>query len=187
MRFSAIRHMGLGIVLLIAACVGSSEHVTDAGEETTDNSLASAQPTSRQPQRESTGIDQTTINCPDCRLVEVLGIVDGDTIDTSIGRVRFFGIDTPERGERCFAEATETTRSLVGNRIRLQDGPRQVDNFGRHLAYVFDPSGSSIDARLVAGGFASAWTRDGQHRTILSDLEQIAKNEQKGCLWEFAQ
>ncbi|MCI0837946.1 MAG: thermonuclease family protein [Chloroflexi bacterium] len=118
--------------------------------------------------------------------MEVTGIVDGDTIDTSIGRVRFFGIDTPERGDVCFAEATEFTRLLVGSQVRLEDGPRLEDSFGRRLAYVYDPFGNSIDVQLVARGFATAWTRDGQHRDDLVALEQSAKSIGAGCLWASA-
>ena len=115
--------------------------------------------------------------------MEVTGIVDGDTIDTSIGRVRFFGIDTPERGDACFTEATEFTRLLVGSQVRLEDGPRLEDSFGRRLAYVYDPFGNSIDVQLVARGFATAWTRDGQHRDVLVGLEESARGSQIGCLW----
>ena len=50
-------------------------------------------------------------------------------------------------------------------------------------AYVYDPSGNSIDVQLVAGGFARAWARDGQHRDVLVGLEQSAKSNQAGCLW----
>ena len=127
---------------------------------------------------------QTVIFCPDCQLVEVTGIVDGDTIDTSIGRVRFFGVDTPERGEQCFTEAIEFTRLLVGDQMRLQDGPRFEDTYGRRLVYVFDSSGNSIDVQLIAGGFATAWTRDGQYRDVLVGLEDSARSNQAGCLWD---
>ena len=37
--------------------------------------------------------------------------------------------------------------------------------------------------QLIAGGFARAWTRDGQHRDVLVGLEQSAKSNQEGCLW----
>lgn len=126
---------------------------------------------------------QTVIFCPDCQLVEVTGMVDGDTINTSIGRVRFFGVDTPERGDSCYSEATEFTRLLVGSQVRIEDGPRFNDSFGRRLAYVYDPSGNSIDVQLVAGGFATAWTRDGQHKDMLVGLEATARSNSAGCLW----
>ena len=60
------------------------------------------------------------ITCPDCLLVDVNRIIDGDTLDTSIGRVRFYGIDSPERGEACFSEATAATERLAGSQVRLE-------------------------------------------------------------------
>ena len=127
----------------------------------------------------------TSFSCPDCQLVSVTSIVDGDTIDTSIGRVRFFGVDTPERGDDCFTEAIDFTRLLVGTQVRLEDGTRLEDIYGRRLAYIYDSSGNSIDVQLIAGGFARAWTRDGQHKEVLVGLEQSAKANNAGCLWSI--
>ena len=105
---------------------------------------------------------QTVIHCPDCQLVDVNRVIGGDTLDTSIGRVRFYGVNTPERAES--ASAAEATRRLVGSQVRLEDGPRQQDQFGRRLAYLYDEAVSSIDVRLIAEGAALAWKQDGQHR-----------------------
>jgi micrococcal nuclease len=132
------------------------------------------------------GPPQTVINCPDCPLVDVNRVIDGDTIDTNIGRVRFYGVDTPERGEACFSEATAATERLAGSHVRLEDGPRLTDSFDRRLAYVYDASGNSIDVQLVAGGYARAWTQDGQHRDVLIGLEQSALESRAGCLWVAA-
>ena len=132
------------------------------------------------------GPPQTVINCAGCPLVDVTRVIDGDTIDTSIGRVRFYGIDTPERGEACFSEATAATESFAGSQVRLEDGPRLTDSFDRRLAYVYDASGNSIDVQLVAGGFARAWTQDGQHRDVLVRLEKSARESRAGCLWVAA-
>ena len=126
---------------------------------------------------------QTVISCPDCLLVNVTNVVDGATFDTGVGRVRVFGVDTPERGDTCFSEATAATERLTGSQVRLEDGPRLTDSFGRRLGYVYDASGNSIDVQLVAGGFARAWTRDGQHRDLLIGLEQSAREHGAGCLW----
>ena len=132
---------------------------------------------------QSVGPPTTSFSCPDCQLVSVTSVVDGDTIDTSIGRVRFFGVDTPERGDDCFTEAMEFTRLLVGSQVRLEDGPRLEDSYGRRLAYIYDSSGNSINVQLIAGGFARAWIRDGQHKEVLVELEQNAKANDAGCLW----
>ena len=75
----------------------------------------------------------------------VTRVIDGDTIDTGIGRIRFYGVDSPERDERCFDEATEFTRRLVGVAVRVENGPRMEDQFGRLLRYVYDLSGNSIE------------------------------------------
>jgi micrococcal nuclease len=170
------------IAVLMVGCSASSSDV-DALVSTSVAGTIGAQSNSEQQPPVSDGPPQTSIYCPDCQLVEVTGVVDGDTIDTTIGRVRFFGIDTPERGEGCFEEATEFTRQLVGNQVRLEDGPRLEDTYGRRLAYVFDGSGNSIDVQLIAGGFATAWTRDGQHKDLLVGLEESAKSNRAGCLW----
>ena len=125
-----------------------------------------------------------TLVCTDCQLVDVTKVIDGDTLDTSVGRVRFFGIDTPERGDQCFQEATNFTRIAAGDKVRLETGPRRTDSYGRRLAYVYDSSGESIDAQLISGGFAVAWTRDGQHRDYLTSLEANARRTPTGCLWK---
>jgi len=174
------------IAVLMIGCSESSGDV-DAVVSTSVAGTIGAQSNSEQQPPLSDKPPQTSIEptayCPDCQLVEVTGVVDGDTIDTSIGRVRFFGVDTPERGEECFTEATEFTRLLVGSQVRLEDGPRLEDTYGRRLAYVFDSQGNSIDVQLIAAGLAKSWTRDGQHRDILIELEESAKANRAGCLW----
>lgn len=133
--------------------------------------------------RVSSEMEQAAIFCPDCQVVNVTRVIDGDTIDTSIGRVRFYGVDTPERGEECFDEATAVTKRLAGSEVRLEKGPRLTDSFDRHLSYVYDITGNSIDEQLVKGGFALAWTRDGQHRDALVEMQRIARDVEAGCLW----
>ena len=68
--------------------------------------------------------------------------------------------------------------------MRLEDGPRLTDSFDRRLAYVYDVSGNSIDGLLIEGGYARAWTQDGQHMDVLVGLEQSAREHGTGCLWE---
>jgi len=169
------------IAVLMVGCSESSGDV-DALVSTSVAGTIGAQSNSEQQSPVSDGPPQTSIYCPDCQLVSVTNAVDGDTIDTSIGRVRFFGVDTPERADDCFTEAAGFTR-LVGAQVRLEDGPRLKDNYGRRLAYVYDSSGNSIDVQLIADGFAKAWVRDGQHRDVLVGLEESANTNNAGCLW----
>ena len=118
---------------------------------------------------------------------QVVQVIDGDTLDLLIAgtkyRVRLFGVDTPERGERCYEEATERTRQLSGDMVRIEPGPRPEDRYGRLLFYLYTRSGESIDATLIQEGLATAWTRDGQYRDLLVNLEQEARRQETGCLW----
>jgi endonuclease YncB( thermonuclease family) len=66
----------------------------------------------------------SSLACPDCPIVSVERVVDGDTFDTPEGRVRLFGVDTPERGDKCFTEATDRLRELAGDSVRVESGPR---------------------------------------------------------------
>jgi endonuclease YncB( thermonuclease family) len=127
--------------------------------------------------------EQTTLRCPDCQATPVLRVIDGDTFDTPSGRVRLFGVDTPERGEPCFKESTSRLRSLAGKQVRIEPGPRAQDRGGRLLLYAYTEAGNSIDETLIREGLAVAWTRDGQHRDLIVALAREARNSGTGCLW----
>jgi endonuclease YncB( thermonuclease family) len=119
---------------------------------------------------------------------EVEAVIDGDTIDVLIDgilyRVRYFGVDTPERGRLCYREALDRNGQLLGDTIYLLPDVRTEDDFGRLLRYVFLPDGTSVDATLVAEGFGEAWRRDGQYRDQIVELEDEAQAAGRGCLWK---
>lgn len=117
----------------------------------------------------------------------VMDVIDGDTIEVRLaGRaetVRYYGIDTPERGHRCYEEAKERNKELVGRHVLLMTDARNRDRGGRLLRYVFTLDGLSVDAMLVAEGFALAWTADGYYRDALVAVQAEAEREGRGCLW----
>jgi endonuclease YncB( thermonuclease family) len=160
----------IAVALVAVFAVGCETRVESKRHPLTDSDLAPS--------------SEHSLLCNDCQLVDVTRVIDGDTLDTSMGRVRLFGVDTPERGDHCFQESTNFTRIAAGDKVRLETGPRRTDSYGRRLAYVYDSSGDSIDAQLISGGFAVAWTRDGQHRDYLTSLEENARRTRTGCLWK---
>jgi len=115
-------------------------------------------------------------------------VIDGDTIDVVIGgehqRVRYYGIDAPEKDEECYQEATERNRELVGTTVRLEPDARDKDEHGRLLRYVFTNDGISVDAALVSEGLAKAWREDGRYLSRLTILETDASQRSTGCLWK---
>ena len=115
----------------------------------------------------------------------VVSVIDGDTIELQGGRrVRYLGIDTPESGEYYAEEATARNKELVeGKTVELQRGPRDQDEYGRLLRYVY-VDGVFVNAELIASGYAKAYIFDPDDRysQILVQLEQYAKMKNRG-LW----
>ncbi len=123
--------------------------------------------------------------------IQVDLVLDGSTLDgfqdgKSV-RVHYLGVDTPEAGDRCFREALDRNMQLAGKQgdtVLLLPGDPAQDEFGRLLGYVFTPDGTSIDATLVAEGFASASTQPGAYSDQIAALQQQAQDAHRGCLWK---
>ena len=87
----------------------------------------------------------TTLCCSNCPAIPVLRVIDGDTFTTSGDQsVRLFGVDTPERGEECYTEATARLRELAGGEVRVEFGPRSSDRYGRLLYYTYTLDGIDV-------------------------------------------
>jgi len=87
----------------------------------------------------------------------VTRVVDGDTVyvDGFDERVRLIGIDTPERDECGFAEATSRITELVtGQPVTLLSNPgNEVDTWGRPLVFI-EVKGVDVGGQLIAEGLA---------------------------------
>ncbi len=72
----------------------------------------------------------------------VVRVIDGDTIELQGGdKVRLLAIDTPEKGQRYYREATEFLSSLVlGKAVRIEYGDERRDRYGRLLGFVYEDS-----------------------------------------------
>jgi len=118
----------------------------------------------------------------------VVGVIDGDTIDVQINgvtyRVRYIGIDTPERGACYYAEAKAQNETLVlGQRVRLERDVSETDRYGRLLRYVWIGE-YFVNAALVADGYAMVYTYppDVRYADTFLALQQEARNAGRG-LW----
>lgn len=92
-------------------------------------------------------------------------VIDGDTIVVnidnpprgidSVERVRFLGIDAPERDEPFADEATIFVSDLIRHqRVYLAFDWDLRDRFDRLLAYVFISDGVAVNALVLQQGYA---------------------------------
>lgn len=119
----------------------------------------------------------------------VVDIIDGDTIDVRLNgvveRLRYIGLDTPERGDPLYADARDLNEALVlGQTVRLVADVSERDRFGRLLRYVYLPDGTFVNGELVRLGLAEvrAYPPDtAQHEALLA-LQEEAIAARRG-LW----
>lgn len=117
----------------------------------------------------------------------VVNVVDGDTIDVRIGgetvRVRYVGMNTPERDELCYSEARRANADLVaGQTVTLVRDVSETDRFGRLLRYVY-VGDVFVNARLVEQGYAEvvSYPPDTAYFDTLRQLEDEARAANRGC------
>lgn len=88
---------------------------------------------------------------------KVTRIIDGDTLEVDGRRIRLVGINTPERGELGFYEATNFLESLcpIGSKAGLDiDDAEPKDKYGRTLAVVYC-RGINVNVELLRQGYAN--------------------------------
>jgi len=117
----------------------------------------------------------------------VTQVIDGDTIEVRIGdvgyRVRYVGVNTPERDEVCYQEATDANRALVsGQTVTLVRDQSNTDRYGRLLRFVY-VGDLFVNATLVNQGYAEAvvYTPDMTLASYFQGLERGAAAAGRGC------
>jgi len=113
-------------------------------------------------------------------------VIDGDTLVLENNeRVRLIGIDTPEKGQRCFEEAKNRLEQLVlGRRVLMVKDVSERDKYGRLVRFVY-LDGFFVNLALVEEGFALAFEfePDTSLASLFREAETGASSGKKGCLW----
>jgi len=123
------------------------------------------------------------IRAGDRFIVPFVRVVDGDTIkvnwhgeETS---VRMLGIDTPERGQPGYREATRHLRKMIGPatmvQIEFETGRPRRDRYGRLLAYVW-LDGKNLNVEQVRAGHSRFITRYGRGKHA-EEFERAERQE----------
>lgn len=119
--------------------------------------LPDTEPTSAPRPFESTSAQEVTTETE----AVFVSATDGDTIETDHGTVRIIGIDTPERGQCGYEDATAvfTSELAAGDTIILESvaGQNDTDKYDRKLRYVRSAaSGKDLGMMQIAAGNAVA-------------------------------
>jgi micrococcal nuclease len=121
----------------------------------------------------------------DSETFRVKEVIDGDTIVLEDGtKIRYIGLNTPERDRPFYEEATEANRKLVENKeIRLEFDAVEIDRYGRTLAYVFEGE-TFVNLELLRQGYANAFTvpPNVKYEELFRETEQEARETGRG-LW----
>lgn len=132
----------------------------------------------------------------------LLNVVDGDTLDVSIGgtecRIRLIGIDTPESVHSEASKntvwgtyASDHTKEILYNTatVYLEYDEEPTDKYGRTLAYVWlstDRTNISnmLNAKILSDGYAinKEYAPNLKYAETFSDLRTNAQNTNTG-LW----
>ena len=138
------------LLLTLAACASGT-----GGEPTT------APPTragaTRPPTPAAPGPTTQPDEPPDGERAEVTYVFDGDTIEVELDgrtyRLRYIGVDTPEREEPFYQAAFDFNRNLVaGQTVTLVRDVSETDQYGRLLRYVYLDDGTFVNAAIIRQG-----------------------------------
>jgi endonuclease YncB( thermonuclease family) len=111
-----------------------------------------------------------------------VSVIDGDTLEMHGQRIRLFGIDAPESGQRCSQadgrqwrcgrEAAFALDDLVQGHTVTCVG-RDTDRWGRIIA-VCDIGGVDLGQRMVESGWATAYRRYSRNYVPAEDRARSA-------------
>lgn len=122
--------------------------------------------------------------------VKLQYVVDGDTIAVGFfgknERVRVIGVDTPERDEDLYKEATDFTKEFLKSKpveIEICSLERR-DDYGRLLAWVY-AGGVSLEEELLKSGLAKTLAIPPCGRRFKSEYKKLKNSaKEKGLgLW----
>ena len=117
----------------------------------------------------------------------VISIEDGDTItilvDSRPVRVRFFGVDAPERGQDYYRTSRKRV-SVLCYRTDVKVQPKGKDVYGRILGIVFLADGRNLNQLLVEEGLAWWFRKYAPRDKTLKSLEEAARKAKRG-LWSM--
>lgn len=130
------------------------------------------------------GVDKFSLTGNSIKMIEskVIRVVDGDTIEIENGdKVRFLGINTPEKKELYSDEAQNFTKQIENKTVKIETPGR--DKYNRNLGYVFY-NGKLINEEIIRNGLAHVYIYENdKYSERLRSAEKIAREKEIG-IWK---
>lgn len=112
--------------------------------------------------------------------VNISEVIDGDTVNSEIGKIRLLGINTPERRMPFYSEAKNFTMQILGKKVEIEN--RGKDKYDRILAYIF--LNGNFNAEILKNGLASLYVyKKDEYFSELENAEKYARNNAIG-IWK---
>lgn len=112
-------------------------------------------------------------------------VVDGDSLEKGVVRIRLEGIDAPEylqdcydaKGEkyRCGIKAMDYLQVLISGKVKCEY--IEKDRYGRQLSQCYDANNENINREMVLSGWAMAYGDK------FKDEERQARKAKRG-IWQ---
>ena len=157
-------------LVLVSGCLSGSG--TNTPEKTCEQAISE--------------IPEIILSAQNSQTAEVTRVVDGDTVELADdSKVRFIGINTPEKEENYYTEAKENLENLVlDQQVFLTKDVSNTDKYGRKLRYVFTED-KFVNAEQVSAGLASSfeYPPDTKYQFLFNCLETEAKDAGLG-IWK---
>jgi len=186
-KWSVIGYLIILFFIIVFAIMGSITILNKTNDINTNTNMQNetvyeASPEDKEQNIEDYKLEEEVIAK---RLYNVTKVIDGDTFELSNGdRVRIICIDTPERGEEYYSEASDYLEDLILNEeVELVKDVSETDRYGRLLRYVYVGS-TFVNGKLVEKGYARVYRYppDTKLCDSLEELEDEAKEDELG-IW----
>ena len=116
---------------------------------------------------------------------KVIKVYDGDTItilvDGEKEKIRFYGIDAPEKKQSHGIESRDFVRSkIMGREVKVK--VVNIDRYGRKIGKIYYKNGRYLNLESVKGGYSWWYEYYARNEHDLKSAQEQAKRSRKG-LW----
>ncbi len=117
---------------------------------------------------------------------KVLYVSNGDTLIMSVSgrkeKIRFYGIDAPEKAQPSGLEAKEFVFSKIRDKI-IKVEVIDIDRYNRKIGKIYYDNGKYLNEEIINNGHAWWYQQYAKNDTDLKVAEEYAKSQKLG-LWQ---